>query len=108
MRELIDRLVRKAEQSDCRYKVGAMGLNRRGEVVGLATNQHRFARKGGTVHAELHLMRKAGPSLRKIIICRIGTGGRILPIDPCCVCAEKAAENGIEIIPLNQIYDEYS
>jgi hypothetical protein len=89
--------IRKARQSICRYKISAIGFNKRGEIIGKVCNSPRFYRKGGGVHAEMKLMRTAGPGLHTIIICRINNRGDILPIGPCEFCAEKAMELGIKI-----------
>jgi tRNA(Arg) A34 adenosine deaminase TadA len=98
MRHLIKAALKKAEQSECRYRISAIGLNKRGEVIAKTVNQHRFDRQGGGLHAEMLLMRKTGSALKTIIICRIGNSGEIRPIEPCSICAEKAAELGIKII----------
>lgn len=54
--------------------------------------------RGGGVHAEMQVMLKGGPGLKTILICRVGRGGDILPIDPCPTCKRKADELGIKII----------
>lgn len=97
-RELLDRLRKKALGSSCKYKVSAIGLNKRGEVICSCTNMPRFSRYGGSVHAEMHVMRKAGPGLTTIILCRVGSKGNLLKIDPCPKCAEKAKELGVKIM----------
>ena len=88
----------KAKQSNCTYKVSAIGLNKKGEVTYKAFNKSRFMRPGGAIHAEMEVMLKGGPGIRTIIICRVGNGGDILPIHPCKVCKDKAAELGIRIV----------
>lgn len=94
---LVQIAVNKARQSACTYKVSAVGLNRRGEVIYTAMNRSRFMYKGGGVHAEMECMLKAGPGLRTIILCRVGGKGDILPIKPCETCQQKADELGIKI-----------
>ena len=96
--ELIERAKKKAQQSECRYRISAVGLNKRGEVIGSTTNIKRFMRKGGGIHAEMNLMAKLGPALKTIIICRVGGQGEIRPIHPCSTCKEKADELGIKIL----------
>lgn len=98
MRHIIEKALKKAEQSECRFRISAIGINKRGEVISKSTNRQRFTRKGGGLHAEMLLMRKHKRALKTIIICRIGNGGDILPIEPCATCAEKAEELGIKII----------
>jgi cytidine deaminase len=92
--------IKKAMQSSCHYKISAIGFNRKNEIIYKATNVHRFTRKGGGIHAEMRVMRKAGPSLSWILIVRTNNRGDILPIDPCETCAQKASELGIKIITI--------
>lgn len=92
-----ERLVKKAMQSHCNYKVAAFGFNKKGELIYQSVNKHRFTRKGGGIHAEMEVMLKAGPGLKTIIICRTNRSGDLLPIDPCPTCAGKADELGIKI-----------
>jgi cytidine deaminase len=93
--------LKKASRSHCAYKICAIGLNKKGEVVSKTTNIHRFSRKGGGVHAEMRIMsaaRKKG--VKTILIARVGKSGIQLPIHPCRVCADKAKDLGIKIISL--------
>ena len=99
-KELVRLAVRKAHQSLCHHKVSAIGLNKRGEVIGTAINRPRFSRYGGGIHAEMQLMRSCGPGLRTIIICRIGGSGALRPIHPCAKCLEKATEHNIKILTI--------
>jgi cytidine deaminase len=96
--QILEIAIKKAKQSVCTYKVSAIGLNKRGEVIYKAFNRSRFMRHGGAVHAEMQVMLKAGPGLKTIIICRVGNGGAILPIDPCSICKAKAEELGVKIV----------
>lgn len=91
---------KKALQSICRYKISAIGMNKRGEIIYSATNKPRFDRKGGGIHAEMEVMLKAGPSLKNIVICRVNNAGELLPIDPCDMCLEKASELGVRIVSI--------
>jgi Cytidine and deoxycytidylate deaminase zinc-binding region len=95
---LIEIAVKKAKQSSCTYRVSAIGLNKRGEVVYKAFNKSRFMRPGGAIHAEMEVMLKGGPGVHTIVICRVGNNGDILPIHPCSVCKLKAEELGIRIV----------
>lgn len=97
-----NRIIKKAKTSVCRYKIGAIGLNNKGEIINSSTNSPRFAHIGGSIHAEMAVMLKAGPSLSTILICRVGAGGDILPIHPCKVCAKKAKKLGITIVPIER------
>ena len=89
--------VRKAAQSICRYKISALGFNKKGECIYKSSNSPRFHRYGGGIHAEMRVMKMAGPSLYSIFICRVNNKGDLLPIDPCPMCQAKARELGIKI-----------
>ena len=96
------RLVKKALKSCCRYRVAAVGINRKGEVVGVAFNQPRFPGKGRSKHAEIALMMKFGNRVRTIYICRSGKKGNILPITPCSNCLKQANKLGIRILNIRE------
>ena len=94
----ISRLRNKALQSECKTKISALGLNRRGECVIVANNQKRFCRKGGGIHAEQRVFKQAMRlGVVRVIICRVGRGGDLLPIEPCSVCQKIADKMGIVI-----------
>jgi cytidine deaminase len=78
--------ITKAKQSCCRYKVSAIGLDRLGNVTGSACNQKRFPNKGGSLHAEMALLRKHGKRVKSIIICRVNKHGKLKNIKPCDKC----------------------
>lgn len=97
--QFIKEIQQKAEQSAAKFRIAAFGINRKGECVAKATNQSRFVKKGGGIHAEMKIMLEAHRKrIKTIIICRVGRGGSILPIEPCSVCSQKAEELGIKII----------
>jgi len=100
MNHIVQLAKKKASQSSCVYKVSAIGLDKRGNVIYKSTNKHRFMKKGGGLHAEMEVMKKAGPSLRTIVLCRVGRSGEIRPIDPCPSCAAKAKELSIKILTI--------
>lgn len=100
-RQLRKIAIQKANQSLCRYKVSALGFNKKGEVIYKAMNIPRFLREGGSKHAEMEVMLKGGPGIHQILICRTNGNGDILPIHPCKTCAKKANELGIKIISIN-------
>lgn len=93
-----DLAVSKARQSACRYKISAIGLNKKLEVIYSATNKPRFSKPAGGRHAEMDVFEKAGPGLKFVIIARINNKGELLPISPCKTCSEKAEELGIKIL----------
>lgn len=88
---------KKAANSSCRYRVLAIGLSRKGDLVGCATNYPRYTDEGGSVHAEINLLRKFGPKIRKIILLRVGAKGDLLPIHPCETCAKVLEKEGIKV-----------
>jgi hypothetical protein len=50
-------------------------------------------------HAEERLIHSSPPTLKTILIARIGKGGRFRPIDPCDDCLRLAEKRGITIVP---------
>ena len=96
--EIIRRVIKKARQSSCRFRISAIGISNKGEVLATTTNKQRFVRKGGGIHAEHAIIRLCSKALKTIIICRIGNGGAILPIHPCPTCARMAAEHNVKIV----------
>lgn len=90
-------LRRKALKSGCSFRVSAIAFSRKGNVLGIAGNAPRFARKSGGRHAERILMMKFGPAISQIFICRVNRTGELLPIDPCPTCMGIARKLGIRI-----------
>jgi len=97
---MLNRLIKKALKSRCRYRVAALGVNKKGEVIGVTFNQPRFCGEGGSLHAEISLMQKYGRKISTIYICRVNRIGGILPIHPCKRCREKSEELGIKILSI--------
>ncbi|HUW47327.1 MAG TPA: hypothetical protein VMW36_01110 [Patescibacteria group bacterium] len=100
---LRDMAIQKAEQSSGKFKVSAIGLDKNGNVVARAFNRARFSRYGGGVHAEIMALRKGGNRIVTMIICRVGKGGDILPIDPCESCKKVLDKKGIKIMTVKEI-----
>ena len=97
----ITRLLNKAKQSKCTYKIAAMGITKRGNIAGYSINSFRFSRYNGGIHAERVLMNKYGSKLKFIIICRLNKSGNLLPIEPCKTCQKIAKKLGIKIKSIN-------
>ena len=95
---MLARLIRKALKSACRYKVAALGINDKGDIIGFACNSPRFCKEGGSLHAEIALMKKYGKRIKTIYICRVNPKGAVLPIHACRVCKDKADKLGIKIL----------
>lgn len=102
MKHLTKQAIKKALQSSCRYKVSAIGFDKKGNVIGTAVNTSRFNRYGGGIHAEQKLMFKYGNRLKTILICRVGNSGEIRKIDPCDKCQKAADKLGIKIISISE------
>ena len=94
-------LQQKACQSVCRYKISALGINKKGEVVGVSSNKPRFNRHHGGLHAEAELIRKYGSKIKTIIICRVNQNGGLLPIKPCVACDKLSKKMGIKIVSID-------
>lgn len=105
---MLELLKEKATHSPCSYRVAAIAFDKKGNVLGHATNSHSknwnvldkcgVGREGTGVHAERQLFMRYRDLVKTIIICRVGRAGAILPIDPCSVCRKVAAKYGAKII----------
>ena len=98
-----DLAMRKASQSICRFRVAAVGLNYKGEIVGTSFNRPRFSRYGGGLHAERILIERYGNKLSTIILCRINRTGGLLPIHPCKSCQKLLDKMGIRVYSISNI-----
>lgn len=99
--EIIERARTKAGQSICKFSVAAIGLNKSGIPVMSRTNRPRFNQLGGGWHAERLVMEQAKiRGIVRIIVCRVGKAGNLLPIEPCNVCQKIADKLGIELVTI--------
>ena len=99
MKSLILKAIKKANSNSTnRYKVSALGLNSKGELIGSATNSPRFSRYGGGIHAEMALLHRYGTNIKTIIICRVGGNGTPLPIKPCDKCQKVLDKLKIKVL----------
>lgn len=97
-KSIIKRAINKAKQSICKFKIAALGFNQNGDCVITRTNAPGFNRKGGGKHAEARIMMYAKRrGITKILICRIGNSGNLLPINPCESCQKIADKLNIKI-----------
>jgi len=99
----ISRAIQKAKRSPCRYKISCIGLNKQGQPIVYSSNSPRFKKAGGSVHAEMAMMKKYPKVVRTVVLVRVGVKGNILPIDPCPACARKAWELGIKIVNIVEL-----
>lgn len=90
----------KAKQSNCRYKISALGFDKKGNYLGASFNKKRFHIKGGGIHAEIALIKKFGPRMKSMVICRINKQGSLLNISPCKTCQAVADKLGIKIFSI--------
>lgn len=101
-------LKEKASHSPCTYKVSAIALDSKGDILGHVTNLHsknwnvlekeKIGRAGTAVHAERRICQRYKDLVKTIIICRIGRSGNVRPIDPCPICQKVANKYGAKII----------
>lgn len=101
-------LKEKASHSPCTYKVSGIAFDKKGNILGHATNSHSMnwnvldkydeGRAGTGVHVERKLIARYGSLISTILICRTGRSGEIRPIDPCPVCQKVAKKYGIKIV----------
>jgi hypothetical protein len=102
--QYVSKLVKKASQSICRSRVAALGFNKKNECVITTVNKPNMRKKGGGIHAEEQIFKVARKyGIVKILICRIGSDKKLLPIDPCESCAKTAKKLGIEITSIKGI-----
>lgn len=109
-RAVAELLKEKASHSPCTYRVSAVAFDAKGDILGHATNSHAVnwdvldkcprGRAGTSQHAERILLRRYRDLVKTIVICRIGRGGELLPIDPCPVCRKVASKYGAKIISI--------
>jgi cytidine deaminase len=100
--QLIQLAKKKASQSLSKYRISAIALDDRGNVLGSAMNRPRFDHHGGGVHAEIAVLSKFGPKVKTIILCRIGNDGDILPIHPCKRCKKVLDKKGIKVYSIHE------
>lgn len=99
---LIQRTIKKAGQSICNHKISALGIDAQGNFLAIGVNKKRLNHKGGGIHAEIDCIRKAGPRLRTIVLCRVNRSGEVLPIDPCEHCQKILDKKGLKIVTIQR------
>lgn len=106
---LVGLLKEKASHSDCTYKISAVAFDKKGNVLGHMTNKHSnwdvvekngVGRAGTAKHAERLLMQRYQGVVKTIVICRVGHGGDLRPIDPCPACQKVASKLGVRIVSI--------
>lgn len=93
----LNKLRKKATQSNSKFRIAAFGFNSSGECVCKTTNRPSEKPECGS-HAEERIFKHAKRlGIRRILICRIGMSGKLRPIDPCIRCQGIADKLGIKI-----------
>lgn len=101
---------KKAKQSGCMFRISAVAFDKKGDMIGHATNIHskwnvldktKKGRSGTARHAERVLIAKFGRRIKNIVICRIGKSGELRPIEPCETCLKVAEKYGIRIFSVD-------
>jgi cytidine deaminase len=102
MNTITKNIVAKAKQSKCRYKVGAIAFDEKGDILGSSCNKQFLSKIGGSIHAEMVLIRRYKTLVKTIIICRTNKTGNFCPIKPCRNCSKVAEKMGIKIISIDK------
>jgi cytidine deaminase len=101
--EIKQKAIKKAGQSISKFKISAIAFTKNGNIIASATNRPRFDREGGGQHAEMAVLEKAGSkNVASIVLCRIGNGGDILPIEPCKRCQKVLDKEGIKVLTVRE------
>lgn len=103
--KLINLAIKKAQQSNCTYKIAALGFNDKGDYVGCVFNKksnstHINVGKNG-IHAEIDIFKRYHPS--SILILRTNNSGKLLPIHPCKRCRSILLTNRVRLFTLEPI-----
>jgi cytidine deaminase len=101
LQNIYDRLISKASKSICKHRVAALGLDAEGRIVNCKFNRPRFSKKGGGVHAELDAIKDQ--RVKSVVICRISSAGRILPLEPCLACRKVLNKLKIKILSISDV-----
>jgi len=101
------RLIDKAKKGPASYKVSAIALNKKGEILGFSVCSQRRSirlnRRGSGVHAERKLISQYGTRIKIIIICRVGKNDILSPIHPCITCKRIADRLNIKIYSISEV-----
>lgn len=103
--DLLRRLKRKACKSVSKYKISAVAIDHKGDILGISSNSYSvfgidLSNKYMGQHAERVLMERYKSNIKTILLIRFGKSGIPRPIGPCKECQERADELGIKIISL--------
>ena len=101
MNEIVELARKKASKMNkhLNYRVVAVGLSRKGDLVGIRTNSFglKSGKKNGK-HAERELLKRYGNRVRSIVLLRFGYSGGILPIKPCENCQKLLDKLGVKVV----------
>lgn len=108
----LETAVQLALSTDGRFKVAALLFDRKGNLLSSAHNsyvkshplQKHYAERVGRsekafLHAEIAaLLKLKGRKAKKILLVRVNNKGKLLPVDPCPICALALREHGVSVI----------
>lgn len=95
---ILARAMRKASSSSCRYKVAAVGFDKRGNLLGILTSVPHLHKAGGSIHAEVRAI-QALNGLKTITLVRVtgASNNALKPIHPCPNCQDYAKRHNVTI-----------
>ena len=94
---LLKRAIRKGKKVPLKYRIVAVGFNKKGEFLSVATNRARFSKKSGGLHAEINMLLRHGKDLHSLFLLRVSRKGELLPIDSCACCKGVLAEHKVRV-----------
>jgi len=97
MNALINRMRNKSTQGRGCCRVVAVGLDKKGDILGISINTPAWNRGFPSAHAEWKLIDRYGKNISKIVLARFGLSGRLLPIKPCGMCRARIESLGIGV-----------
>jgi cytidine deaminase len=100
-REITEKVRAKALESGSRFRVAAMGLSKKGNVIACKNNVSRFPRHGGGIHAEENLIKSTGGRIHTLVLGRVGRSGKFRPINPCSKCRKMINKYNIKLETIN-------
>lgn len=99
-KQLIERMRKKAQKCECRYKVIVAAFDKRDELLGIVSAYPRMAKQHGSVHAEMYALDRWGTTIGTLLLTRFSGKScqHIVKIDPCSTCESVLTELKINVI----------
>lgn len=106
-KKIINLIRKKASQSSCKYKISAIALNKKSEIIAQAINKHGQNENDyyRGLHAEMECLKKCKSTPTAMIIGRVNPAGDMLPIHPCNTCRKILEKKGIKIMTVSSDED---